>query len=70
MPEPEKGETEAAFLRRCIPYMIKQEERERAQSAAICFSVYRRKGTEAKSPKPEKKKLCKGDKCKVFMAHY
>ena len=69
MPEPEKGESERDFVHRCVPQLI-HEGRGQSQSLAICFSVYRRKGTETKSPKPEKKKLCKGDKCKVFMAHY
>ena len=69
MPEPEKGESERDFLKKCIPALI-HEGRARDQSIAICYSVYRRKGTEAKSPKPEKKKLCKGDKCKVLLAHY
>ena len=69
MPEPEKGESEALYLRRCIPYMI-NEGYEQKRSVAICYSKYRKSGTEAKSPKPEKKKLCKGDKCKVLMAHY
>ena len=69
MPEPEKGESEKDFIHRCVP--IKMHERiSQAQSLAICFSVYRKSGTEAKSPKPEKKKLCKGDKCKVLLAHY
>ena len=69
MPEPEKGENEKNFVRRCIPYMI-HEGYPQKQSVAICFSKFRKSGTEAKSPKPEKKKLCKGDKCKVLMAHY
>ena len=70
MPEPEKGESERSFLARCIPMMMRDKGFGNKQSVAVCFSVYRRKGTEAKSPKPEKKKLCKGDKCKVLMAHY
>jgi hypothetical protein len=46
-------ETERDFLSRCIPYMIKEENRLR-DAAAICYSIYRREGTETKSPKPEK----------------
>ena len=51
MPEPKKGETERDFLSRCIPMLI-HEGREKSQSIAICFSVYRRKG-DFPSPKPE-----------------
>jgi hypothetical protein len=69
MPEPEKGESESLYLRRCISYMIK-EGYESKRSAAICYSKYRKSGTEAKSPKPERKKLCKGDQCKLLLAHY
>ena len=70
MPEPEKGQSEKDFLKVCIPYMMKKEDYPQQRAIAACYSIYRRKGTEAKSPKPEKKKLCKGDKCKVLMAHY
>lgn len=55
MPHPEIRETEKDFLHRCIPELI-HEGRPRSQSIAVCFSIYRREGTEAKSPKPEKKK--------------
>jgi len=54
MPEPKKGETEKDFLKRCIPDLI-HEGRPQKQAIAICYSIYRRKGTEEKSPKPEKK---------------
>lgn len=53
MPKPESGETERDFLKRCIPELI-HEGREQKQSVAICYSVYRKEGTEAKSPKPER----------------
>jgi hypothetical protein len=58
MPQPEPGETEREFLKRCIPYMM-HEGRSQAQNVAICYSIYRKSGTEAKSPKPEKKKYSK-----------
>lgn len=56
MPKPEVGETEKDYLKRCIPELI-HEGRERNVAAAICYSYYRREGTEEKSPKPEKKKV-------------
>lgn len=70
MPEPQKGESEADFLKKCIPALIHEGYENRSQVIAICYSKYRKLGTEAKSPKPEKKKLCKGDKCNVLLAHY
>lgn len=54
MPKPEIGETEKDYLKRCIPELIK-EGRARNQSIAICYSMYRKSGTESKSPKPSKK---------------
>ena len=53
MPEPEIGETEKDFLKRCIPDLI-HEGREQRQAIAICYSIYRKKGTGEKSPKPIK----------------
>ena len=70
MPEPEKEESERDFLKKCIPQMMHDKDFENKRAVAACYSIYRRKGTEAKSPKPEKKKLCKGEKCKVLLAHY
>lgn len=52
MPNPEKGETEREFLSRCIPHLIKKEGYENRQAVAICYSIYRKEGTEKKSPKP------------------
>ena len=54
MPNPNPGETEKDFLKRCIPELI-HEGRHQKQAVAICYSMYRREGTEEKSPKPEKK---------------
>lgn len=56
MPNPRKSESEALFLKRCIPELI-HEGRNVKQSVAICYSIYRKEGTEAKSPKPKRKKL-------------
>jgi len=56
MPKPKIEETEKDFLKRCIPELIK-EGREKNQSIAICYSIYRKEGTEEKSPKPKRKKL-------------
>lgn len=69
MPKPEKGEDEKLFLKRCIPQLI-HEGCEQKQAIAICYSVYRKEGTEAKSPKPEKKKLSKDKKTKLLLLHY
>jgi hypothetical protein len=54
MPQPESGETERDFLKRCIPQMV-HEGRQQNQSVAACFSIYRKSGTGTKSPKPERK---------------
>jgi hypothetical protein len=75
MPNPGPGETEKDFLRRCIPELIKEEDYPQKQAVAICFSVYRRKGTEEKSPKPEKKSEKKKpekrlNKKSLFLANY
>jgi hypothetical protein len=69
MPEPEKNENEKDFLKRCIPQLIKEEEYPQKQAVAICYSMYRKKGTEAKSPKPVKK-LSKNDKMKLYLTDY
>lgn len=55
MPEPEKGEQERSFLQRCIPQMIRDKDFEQKRAVAACYSIYRRHGTETRSPKPEKK---------------
>lgn len=76
MPKPKSGETEKEFLKRCIPELI-HEGRSQPQSIAICYSVYRKEGTEKKSPKPERKKnnpkkkpLSPRSKKNVLMAYY
>ena len=67
MPNPESRETEKEFLKRCIPELIKEEEEyPQKQAVAICYSIYRRKGTEKKSTKPEKRL----NKAKLFLANY
>jgi len=72
MPRPKKGETEKDFLKRCIPHMIKEEGYEQKQGIAICYSIYRREGTEKASPKPKKKnnpkKLNKKQKTGLYCA--
>ncbi len=55
MPKPTPGETEKDFLKRCIPDLIKNEGYPQKQAIAICYSIYRKNGTEEKSPKPDKK---------------
>lgn len=69
MPKPEKGEDEKLFLKRCIPELI-HEGRPQKQAVAICYSVYRKEGTEVKSPKPERKILSKDKKAKLLLMHY
>ena len=69
MPKPQKGEKESSFLGRCIPELI-HEGRPQKQAVAICYSVYRKEGTEAKSPKPERKTLSKDKKAKLLLMHY
>ena len=54
MPEPEKGEQEKEFIKRCVPQLV-NEGYAVNQSLAICFAVYRKKGTGPKSPKPSRK---------------
>lgn len=56
MPHPTQGETEKDFLKRCIPEVMHEGTTDNnKQAVAICYSMYRREGTEEKSPKPEKK---------------
>jgi hypothetical protein len=69
MPKPTKGENEELFLKRCIPQLIR-EGRDVKQAAAICYSVYRKEGTETKSPKPKRKNLSKDEKTKLLLIHY
>ncbi len=66
MPKPTKGETERDFLQRCIPDLIKKEDYPQKQSIAICYSIYRKEGTEEKSPKPEKKSNRKWNKINLY----
>jgi hypothetical protein len=41
MPTPNKGESEAAFVKRCIPIVIKDGTAEDgSQANAICHSMY------------------------------
>lgn len=53
MPEPEKGESERDFLKNCIPQLM-NEHYEHKRAIAICFAIYRKKGTDPKSPKPKR----------------
>ena len=69
MPNPFIGESEGLFLKRCIPQLI-HEGRPQKQAVAICYSVYRKEGTETKSPKPERKTLSKDKKAKLLLMHY
>ena len=42
IPVPNKGESEKDFIKRCIPYVIK-EGKEADQASAICHSIWKRK---------------------------
>ena len=64
MPNPKPGETEREFLSRCIPELVKDEYYEQKQAIAVCYSKYRKEGTEKKSPKPERKSKNPGKKSK------
>jgi len=81
MPKPETGEIEKDFLKRCIPQIIREEEYEQKQAVAICYSIYRKEGTE--KPKPTKpkptqptqpiqtpEKLNRTNKTRLFLANY
>lgn len=79
MPSPEPRETEKEYMNRCIPYMIKEEGYPQKQSVAICYSKYRKEGTEEASPKPEKKNnnsnyhrkvLSPRSKAVILLSHY
>ena len=70
MPNPEKGESEKDFLHRCIPYIVHEKDYEVKHAVAACYSIYRKEGTEAKSPKPEKKKMTQSKKAKLLLLHY
>ena len=66
MPKPEEGETEKEFLKRCIPYLIKDENYAQKQAVAICYSIYRKDGSESKSPKPTQSKQSKQNLSKLY----
>ena len=58
MPLPHKGETEDEFISRCIPIVIHEgTTKNPSQAAAICYSIWRRKGPNAK--KVNKSKVTK-----------
>ena len=67
MPKPKQGETEKEFLKRCIPDLKDEGYTDNKQRIAICYSKYRREGTEEKSSNP-KKKLTKSQKTGLYYA--
>ena len=72
MPHPEEGEQKKDFMKRCIPMLI-DEGRERAQSSAICYSVWGREnkiGDTSEQEYQRKKKLSKNGKANLMLAHY
>lgn len=42
MPTPESGENKSGFLKRCIPMLIKDENRPQKQAIAICINMFER----------------------------
>lgn len=46
MPKPRKNETEANFMKRCVPKLI-EEGREQDQAVAICLTTW----SDSKKPK-------------------
>lgn len=52
MPKPKKGESKKDYVSRCIPIMIDKEGRKPDQAAAICYSIYKQKGSSKKFKKP------------------
>lgn len=54
MPDPEEGETEKDYLKRCISELKEEGYTDNKQRVAVCFAKYRKSGTESKSPEPEK----------------
>jgi len=45
MPKPAKGESQKDFVSRCIPYVMKEgAAKDNKQAAAICYSMWERKG--------------------------
>jgi len=45
MPTPSKRESKQDFVSRCIPQVIREgTAKDSSQAAAICFSMFRRKG--------------------------
>lgn len=59
MPSPKKGESEKDYLKRCIPEIISEGKYENKQAIAICYSKYRKDGTEKASPPPVREKTTK-----------
>ena len=48
MPQPQQGESESAFVKRCIPYLIHEgkhpnTEEGRSAAAGECYGIYRNK---------------------------
>ncbi len=40
MPYPQKGESKDQYIKRCIPYMIKNEGKEKDQAVAMCYAFW------------------------------
>jgi len=37
---PGKNESKKKFLKRCIPYLIRIEDKDKKQASAICYSMW------------------------------
>jgi len=53
MPEPRKGENKKDFIKRCIPYIIR-EGKNNAEAVAICYSIWERSKKETNSMENER----------------
>lgn len=41
MPTPHKGESKRDYIKRCIPYVIKEEGKTVEQAAGKCYGMYK-----------------------------
>jgi len=65
MPYPKAGESKQEYISRCIPYMIKNEGKEKDQAVAMCYAFWKEYGPKSEETKMDKvlgKYLKEGDK--------
>jgi len=54
---PRQGESQSAFIGRCISYLIKREGKTRDQAAGQCYGMWRSKDSRKRKAVKQKKKL-------------